>query len=250
MYQNKKLAVIIPCYSCKSHIKNVITTLPKIVDKVLVIDDKCPENTGKFVNNSQFDHEVEVIFNQENLGVGGAVKAGYQKLLQSDFNIIIKVDGDEQMNPLHIEAFCEKLLNDNVDYVKGNRFFHGYPIREMPLVRLCGNIALSWINKFVVGNFRLSDPTNGYTAIKREVLLNLNFDRVANDYFFESDILFHIHMMRRKVRGIPVDTIYQGEKSHLSELGVIPSFLYRHMRNFLTKRKWKKYYEKNRNINS
>lgn len=249
MFENKKLAVLIPCYRCKSHIEKVVKGLPEFVDQILIIDDKCPEQTGKFAQSLNIPN-LNVLFNKENLGVGGAVKAGYEYFKQTDIDIIIKIDGDEQMNPHHIPHFCNTIIKDNFDYIKGNRFYHGLPWGKMPIVRLLGNVALSYINRFIIGLSEINDPTNGYTAIRCESLRELKLSAISNDFFFESDILYHMVMMKKKVKGIPVDTIYQHEKSNLGELNVIPSFFYKHIKNYLNKKYWVKYYEKNRNSHS
>ena len=94
-----KIAVVIPSYKVKNHIINVISKIGKEVDTIYVIDDKCPENTGKYVDENNKDKRVIVIYNSENQGVGGAMMAGYLKAIEDQCKIVVKVDGDDQMDP-------------------------------------------------------------------------------------------------------------------------------------------------------
>lgn len=74
---SKSIAVVIPCYKVKKHILHVISGIGNEVSSIYVIDDMCPEKTGAFVEENCEDLRVKVIYNAENLGVGGAVLNGY-----------------------------------------------------------------------------------------------------------------------------------------------------------------------------
>ena len=127
-----RIAVVIPSYRVKKHILTVIAGIGDEVDRIYVIDDRCPEETGKFVQAQCTDTRVIVRFNEHNLGVGGAVMAGYRCALEDGAHIIVKIDGDEQMDPALIPRFVQPIIDGRVDYTKGNRFFNLNQIRQMP----------------------------------------------------------------------------------------------------------------------
>jgi len=94
----KSITVVIPSYRVKSHILGVIESIGPEVQKIIVVDDACPEMSGDHVSAISKDPRVEVIFHTSNLGVGGAVKTGYKRALEIGSDIIVKIDGDGQMD--------------------------------------------------------------------------------------------------------------------------------------------------------
>lgn len=210
------IAVVIPCYKARETIMNVLSLIGENIHRIYVVDDACPQGTGEFVASSCKDPRVVVLYNKENLGVGGAVKAGYQMALQDGVEIIVKIDADGQMNPKLIPEFILPLLNGEADYTKGNRFFHPESLEEMPILRKIGNAMLSFLNKFTHGYWDIMDPTNGYTAITSDALARLPLNKIENRYFFESDMLFRLYIARAVVRDVVMNAVYGEEKSHLS----------------------------------
>lgn len=226
-----KLAVVIPAYNLNSHLLDIILSIPQEVQYILVIDDKCPNMIGRFIEQNCSDPRVKVYFNEENLGVGGAVKNGYQQALHLGADIVIKLDGDGQMDASKIPLLINPILNNRADYTKGNRFYTLESLRVMPKVRLFGNSVLSILSKFSTGYWNISDPNNGFTAISATALENLDLDNISNSYFFESDMLFRLYCNRGVVVDVPMKSIYGDEKSNLSVLKVSMEFMYKHCRN-------------------
>lgn len=100
-----KIAVVIPSYKVINHILGVISAIGNEVSKIYVVDDHCPEGSGEYVERNCTDPRVVVIRHQENQGVGGAVMTGYQAAIDDGVDIIVKVDGDGQMDPRLISDF-------------------------------------------------------------------------------------------------------------------------------------------------
>ncbi len=235
------VAVVIPCYRVKKHVLNVIAAIGPEVERIYVVDDKCPEDSGKFVLEYCKDNRVTVLFHEVNQGVGGAVMTGYRAAIEDGAAVIVKLDGDEQMDPKLVTRFIKPIIEGKADYTKGNRFFNLNQIREMPGMRLFGNAVLSFLNKLSSGYWDIFDPTNGYTAIHRDIARELSFDKISTRYFFESDMLFRLNLLRAVVVDIPMDAKYGDEISNLKIKTVIGEFLTKHIRNF-SKRVFYNYY--------
>ncbi len=218
------IAVIIPCYKVKTQILEVLQTIPDFVDKIYVVDDCCPVGSGDYVTEHNTDARVQVFKNPVNLGVGGAVKTGYIQALKDGCEIMVKLDGDGQMNPALIEKLIKPIRSGQADYVKGNRFFDIRTLLKMPRLRLFGNSVLSLVNKVVNGYWNLMDPTNGFTAIHRTSLAMLPLDRIENRYFFESDMLFRLGTVKAVVKDMAMDAHYADEVSNLSISKVLFEF--------------------------
>lgn len=237
----KKISVVIPSYKVINHIIDVINGIGPEVSRIYVVDDCCPEGTGAFVKRNSKDSRVVVIFHKENQGVGGAVMTGYVAAINDGMEVIVKVDGDGQMDPDLIPLFVAPILAGEADYTKGNRFFDLEEIRAMPKIRLFGNAVLSFMTKISSGYWNLFDPTNGYTAIHRDVARHLPFNKISRRYFFETDILFRLNILRAVVVDIPMDAKYGDEVSNLKVSKVVGEFFVKHVRNF-SKRIFYNYY--------
>ena len=237
----KRVAVVIPCYKVKNHILCVIDGIGSEVCKIYVVDDACPEKSGNFVVENSNDLRVHVIFHNVNKGVGGAVMTGYRAAIDDDMDIVIKVDGDGQMDPALIPDFVAPILAGEADYTKGNRFFNLESVRAMPNVRLFGNAVLSFMTKLSSGYWDIFDPTNGYTAIHVNVARHLPFEKISERYFFETDILFRLNTLRAVVIDVPMESVYGNEVSSLRISKIFGEFIVKHTRN-LFKRLFYNYY--------
>lgn len=230
-----RIAVAIPCYKVTRHVLEVIAAIGPEVEAIYAVDDACPEQSGHFIETSNRDPRVRVLFHAENKGVGGAIVTAYQAAIADGMDIVVKIDGDGQMDPRLLPQFVRPLVNGEADYTKGNRFFRPESVQGMPPVRLFGNAVLSFITKLSCGYWNVMDPTNGYTAARTCVLAELPLDKLEQRYFFETDMLFRLNTLRAVVRDIPMDAIYGDEQSNLKIGSVLPEFLRKH-----TSRLWRR----------
>ena len=229
------IAAVIPCYRVKDKVLSVIADIGPEVSTVICVDDCCPENSGEHIRKNCSDPRVTVLFNPENRGVGGALISGYRKALELGCDVIVKVDGDGQMDPSLIPVFVKPILEAEADYTKGNRFTKPEDFRSMPGIRLFGNAALSLLSKPSTGYWRILDPTNGFTAIHSCVLKMLPLDRIDNRYFFETDMLHHLRNVDACVMDIPMKAVYNDEKSNLKWNRVLLEFFIKHIRNTINR---------------
>lgn len=238
---DRRIAVVIPSYRVTKHILEVIAAIGQEVWRIYVVDDKCPDESGNYVAANCMDSRVVVLRHEVNQGVGGAVMTGYRAAIADGAGVIVKVDGDGQMDPTLIHNFAGPILAGEADYTKGNRFFDLEEIRSMPPVRLFGNALLSLMTKLSSGYWDLFDPTNGYTAIHADVAKHLPFGKISRRYFFESDMLFRLNTLRAVVVDVPMDAHYGDEVSNLRIPKIVGEFLVKHIRNF-AKRIFYNYY--------
>lgn len=236
-----KTAVVIPCYRVTNQILNVLERIGPEVSSIYVVDDGCPDNSGEYVKKYSKDSRVKVILHDQNQGVGGAVITGYRAALDGGAEIIVKVDGDGQMDPKLIPRLILPIVNGEADYAKGNRFDSLEDLYEMPRVRIFGNAILSLWSKLSTGYWRVTDPTNGFTAIGRRALEHLHLEKIRKTYFFESDMLFRLSIINAVVTDVPMKAVYRDEKSNLKIRRILFEFSWRHLVNLL-KRIFYRYY--------
>jgi len=218
MIFNKSVAVVIPVYNVGSKAIEVISTIPDFVDKIYLVDDNCPLKTGEIVEK-HFKNisKLKVLYNSKNLGVGGAVKIGYVESLKNNFDFIVKIDGDGQMNPIDIIKLIEPLQN-NYEYTKGNRFLDRIEFEHYPIVRFYGNIFLSFLSKLSTGYWDIFDPINGFTCIKKSALKKINLQKISDGYFFETDLLCNLYLSKVKVKDVPINIKYFD--NHIQNLNI------------------------------
>jgi dolichol-phosphate mannosyltransferase len=231
-HQKPVIGVVIPCYRVSKHILAVLSSIGPEVSIIVVVDDACPERSGKLVQERSDDPRVAVEFLSRNVGVGGAVLAGYRRAIARGATVIVKLDGDGQMDPLLIPQFTAPIISGDADYTKGNRFFDLESLRSMPALRLIGNAGLSFISKLSSGYWKVMDPTNGYTAIDARVAAMLPHDKIASRYFFESDMLFRLNTLQAVVQDVPMDSVYADERSNLKIKRVLFEFPLKHAVRF------------------
>lgn len=229
-----KIAVILPCYKSKEHALGVIERIGEEVSIIIAVDDNCPVNTGKFVEENCKDKRLKVIYNEVNKGVGGAVMHGYMYgLKNTQADIFVKIDSDGQMDPALVPRLVKPIVEKIADYTKGNRFFRPSYLRAMPKMRLFGNACLSFLTKLSSGYWTMMDPTNGFTAIHRTALSQLELSQISERYFFESDILYHLNLVRAVTLDMPMMAVYGDEESGLKIREIIGQFLTSNLKNTL-----------------
>ena len=225
------IAVVIPCYRVRPHILDVISAIGSGVSRIYVVDDCCPEGSGQLVQEKCTDPRVHIIWHPENRGVGGALKSGYRQAIEDGMEIVVKIDGDGQMDPQLIPLFTRPILAGEADYSKGNRFYDLEKIRSMPAIRIFGNAVLSMVAKFSTGYWNIFDITNGYTAIHTKVLKKIPLSKISDRYFFETDMLFRLNTIRASAIDIPMDAVYGNEKSNLKISSILVDFISKHLKN-------------------
>ena len=236
-----KIHVVIPAYRVERHIIDLLGRIGPEVKRIFVVDDACPDGSGKLVENSVKDKRVKVLYNPENLGVGGAVMAGYKAAIAEGADIVVKLDGDGQMHPEDIPALVRPLLRGDADYSKGNRFDSLDDLYLMPRIRILGNAILSLWSKLSSGYWSITDPTNGFTAIHRIALQRVDLKKLSQRYFFESDMLFRLNLAGAVVEDVSLPARYGDEKSNLKISKVLVEFPWKFTKNQI-KRVFYRYY--------
>ena len=227
------IAVVIPSYRVKAHILSVLAGIGEECSLIYVVDDRCPESSGQYVLDHCTDPRVRVLFHEENQGVGGAVLSGYRQAAADGATVVVKLDGDGQMDAAWIPALVSEIALGDADYAKGDRFFDRESVTSMPGIRLFGNAVLSFLTKLSSGYWDIVDPTNGFTAIDATVASALPHAKISKRYFFESDMLFRLGTIRARVVDVPIPAIYGDEQSGLSIRKILWEFSAKHTVNMI-----------------
>ena len=239
-FAKHNIAAIIPAYRVENEIESVLRSLPDYLHHIIVVDDASPDKTSERVTRlANGDSRIVLIRHERNQGVDGAMVTGFRKALELGAQIVVKVDGDGQMDPSHLPSLIEPLILGKADYAKGNRFRDFVSLQKMPWIRRVGNMALGFLSKAATGYWNVFDPTNGFLGIRAEVLAQLPLHSVDKTYFFETSMLANLYLIGAVIRDVPMPARYQGEVSSLVIHRVMLEFPFKLLSTFL-RRMWLK----------
>jgi dolichol-phosphate mannosyltransferase len=212
--ENLTYCIILPAYNESLHVGTVVSRIPDWVDGIVVVDDASTDDTLS-VAESLVDPRVRVIHHQKNRGVGGAMVTGFRAALEGGFDVAIKMDADDQMDPRELPILVRPIELRMAEYVKGNRFRRTGRPSSMPRLRWFGNVVLSFLTKVASGYWHVFDPQCGFIAITAPTLRRLKLDGIARDYFFENDMLIRLNIIDARVVDVDTSSLYGGETSHV-----------------------------------
>jgi len=214
MYRDLRVAAILPCYNEEKLVTKTVTTLPDFVDEIITVDDNSTDNTWKIVQGlAKKDKRVKPIHLDPNEGIGGAYLHGFDKAIADKIDLVVTMAGDAQCNPDYISNMIDTLIDQNLDYVKANRFFHLDALKQMPTFRRVGNTVITILTKFSTGYYSVFDSQNGYGVFKRKTLETMPFETIGRRYDYENTLLIALSIMGARVKDEPVPAIYADEVS-------------------------------------
>lgn len=238
MYKNRRIGLVIPAYNVVHHIEDVVKTLPQFVDRVVLVDDCGTDGTTQLLEMLE-DARTVVVRHSVNQGVGGAMVSGFTRALQEDVDIVVKMDGDGQMDPTYLPLLLDPIIEQQYSYAKGNRFLNNRALEAMPALRLIGNYGLTFLTKLASGYWHVFDPQNGYLAIHADTLQQMDLDHLAKRYFFENDMLVHLNILGARIKDVSIPARYGDEQSSMRMSEICLTFP-----RYLFGRFWYRVYQK------
>lgn len=242
MYKGKSVAVVVPCYKEETQIGKVIETMPELVDKIVVIDDCSPDRTSEVVQQyAARDPRVVPIRHEVNQGVGGAIATGYKWARDNGMDAAVVMAGDGQMDPADLPSLLDPVVDEGVNYSKGNRLIWRGSYKLIPKRRFFGNSILSLLTKIASGYWHVADSQTGYTVADKEVLQAIDWDGMYKRYGQPNDLLIKLNVENFRVRDVPVRPVYGvGEVSGIKIRRVVFTISNVLLKGFLW-RLWEKY---------
>jgi glycosyltransferase involved in cell wall biosynthesis len=239
MLEGKTVAVVMPAYDEEALVGTTIRGVPGFVDQIFVVDDASRDGTAAAAR-AVGDPRVEVIAHERNAGVGAAIVTGYEHAVAQGVDVTCVMAGDNQMDPADLERIALPVARGEVDYAKANRLISGEAWKVIPRSRYLGNAVLSFLTKIASGYWHVADSQSGYTAASREILEQLDLDRIYRGYGFPNDMLVHLNVWNARVRDVPSRPVYNvGEKSGIKIRRVVPRISWLLIKGFFWRMKEK-----------
>jgi glycosyltransferase involved in cell wall biosynthesis len=220
--EGKTVAVVVPAYDEEALVGTTIRGVPDFVDRIIVVDDASRDGTASAARAAG-DSRVEVLSHERNSGVGAAIVTGYRHAVAEGMDVACVMAADNQMDPIDLEKIARPVARGEVDYAKANRLLSGEAWQVIPRSRYLGNAVLSFLTKLASGYWHVADSQSGYTAASREILEQLDLDRIYPGYGFPNDMLVHLNVWNARVRDVPARPVYGvGERSGIKIRKVVP----------------------------
>jgi glycosyltransferase involved in cell wall biosynthesis len=206
MAQSRSYLAVVPAYNESSTVTNVVENLREGAPEfdLLVIDDGSTDETADLGEQCG----AQVLRLPFNLGIGGAVQAGFIYAREHGYDYVAQVDADGQHDPRELRKLVEAMHQPRpVDMVCGSRFLtsdYSYPA---PISRRTGIHIFSFLLSRIVSG-PISDPTSGFRLYNRRAI-----ELFARDYphdFPEVEAVLMLHHHRLKMREVPVQMYERG----------------------------------------
>lgn len=216
MYKNKRIGVVIRAFNEEEFLPSVVNMIPAFVDRIYVVNDASTDGTLEIISNlSQQQGRVVTINHTTRKGAGAAAISGIKKALEDDIDMVAILDGDGQMEPSLLARFLDPLVTGTADCTKGNRLSSREHRKEMPTWRFIGNYLLTNLTRIASGYWHISDPQNGYIAISRKILQQIELDKIEKGFAFENDLLVKMNVTGTNIQNIAHPAIYNGQHSKI-----------------------------------
>ena len=175
-----------PAYNAQATLKETYDAIPKeLVDDIILVDDCSKDNTVELAKSLK----IKTIAHDKNLGYGGNQKTCYKEALKLNADIVIMLHPDFQYDPRLIPALASMIAYDNYDCAMASRMLVGSAKNsKMPKYKYFANKFLTAFQNLFL-NKNLSEYHTGYRAFSAELLKNLPYDKMSNDFIFDNEML-------------------------------------------------------------
>jgi glycosyltransferase involved in cell wall biosynthesis len=159
------IVVVVPAYNEAACISDVVAAVRSTGHECVVVDDASIDLTATIAEEAG----ATVIRLPINLGVGGALRAGFRYAVESGAHTVVQVDGDGQHPIDQISTLLDHLDSGDFDMVLGSRFAPGGKASPHSKMRRAAIRVLSTTLRRR-GGVTISDPTSGFRAIRDPLL--------------------------------------------------------------------------------
>ncbi len=240
----RKFSNKLGCFKLPGNIKTKVGN--DFYNKANEIIEKWNQEEIKYFAPTKVIHEhtnerLVIINLLKNGGVGSAIARGYKWAKDNNIDCTAVMAGDGQMDPDELSSICEPVINNSIDYAKGNRLGHKSAKALMPRRRFIGNSILSILTKIASGYWHITDTQTGFTALSNKALNQIELFNIYPRYGMPNDMLVKLNIENCTIKEVAIKPIYFiGEQSKMKIRKVIPRISWLLFRSFF-KRIWVKY---------
>lgn len=214
MLNGKKIVVVLPAYKAALTLERTLAEVPMdIVDDIVLVDDKSPDNTVEVAKNLGINH---IVVHEVNKGYGGNQKSCYAKALELNADIVVMLHPDYQYTPKLIHAMAGVIAYDVYPVCFGSRILGKGALKGgMPMYKYIANRFLTLFENIMIGQ-KLSEYHTGYRAFTAEVIRSIDFTHNSDDFVFDNEMISQIFMNGYEIGEVTCPTKYFDEASSIN----------------------------------
>ncbi|MEW6455911.1 MAG: glycosyltransferase family 2 protein [Acidobacteriota bacterium] len=210
MKKEPRIIAIIPSFNVESTLGSVVENVKKLVDEIIVVNDGSVDRTRKIAEG----YDVDIVDHLKNMGLGYALRMGFEEAMKKDFDAVITIDGDGQHTIEDIKEIIEVYKKERNSVILGSRLKNKAEWKNFPRARLIGNLLMTFLTNLACQRKITTDSQSGLRVIERNVLEKIRLKSKRME--IASEIVMEAHKRGFKIHEIPIKAIYRGEKSNYS----------------------------------
>ena len=204
--EGERALIVIPTYNEAGNVGRLLERIFSFGSaqiEALVVDDSSPDGTAEVVERFAAEQPgVHLLKRPAKLGLGTAYVQGFTFAMERGYDFIFEMDADLSHDPGMIPVFLEKIRE--CDLVIGSRYTVGVNVVNWPLSRLLLSLGANWYTRLITG-LPVKDCTSGYKCFRRQVLENIELDRIHSDgYSFQIEVNFKAWKKGYRICEIPI----------------------------------------------
>lgn len=194
--ENKKIAVLIPCYNESKTIEKVIKDYHKVLPEadIYVYDNNSSDGTDKIAKKAG-----AIVKYEYKQGKGNVIRAMFKDI---DADCYLMIDGDDTYPNENAREMCDYILNNKADMVIGDRLSSTYfTENKRPFHNFGNKLVRGLINTLFKSNVR--DIMTGYRAFSYAFVKT--FPVLSKGFEIETEMTIHALDKNFLLREIPVE---------------------------------------------
>jgi len=198
LLSSTNFCVIVPTYNNQKTLKKVLDSILDFTTNVIIVNDGSTDSTSEILKSYS---QLTQIQHPKNLGKGRALRNGFRKALELDFEYAITIDSDGQHFAADIPVFLETIQNEPNALLIGSR---NMTQENVPKKSSFGNKFSNFWFKFETG-IKLDDTQSGFRLYPLRLLPKRFY---TNKFEFEIEVIVRAAWKGIVVKNIPIQVLY------------------------------------------
>ena len=202
------LLAAIPAFNEQKTIGSVVLTALRYATKVIVIDDGSEDETASIAQQAG----ATVIRHPTNRGYGAALRSCFEYARESEFEVLVILDGDGQHRPEMIPQVAAPVDEGRADVSIGSRFMEGNKAGGVPGYRKFGiRVITKLTNLGTRHSGKITDAQSGFRAYSRAAISAI--DPLEADMGASAEILWEADRKGLRIIEVPITIDYRAAGS-------------------------------------
>lgn len=206
-----KILMAIPVYNCEKQIKRVLEKIKKfdninLISELLIIDNISKDKTLEVSKNNLDIIQInsKIFQNSKNINLGGSHKVIFDYALESGFDYVIIIHGDDQANINDLNDIMVNLEFKKYDWLRGSRFEKHSKLHGYSKIKTFGNIFFNIIFSILTLK-KISDIGSGLDIYSTKLIEKINYYNFPNRLTFDYFMILYTGYKKTNIKFFPIN---------------------------------------------